>query len=53
MNNENIPLPYKFTECKTCKTKERALFIMPKPIDKNDFFCKDCMVKELERRAKK
>ncbi len=36
-------MKYQHTECKSCKTKEKKLFALPKMRDVKDYFCKDCL----------
>lgn len=48
---EHIPPPYEDTECKGCGTKEGKIFLMPTPRDDKDYYCKNCVEKELEERA--
>ncbi len=52
MKENNKPLPYKYTECKECKTKDKELFFMSNAMDDKDYFCKEHLDSEMQTRGK-
>lgn len=43
---------FKTIKCKECGTQEKALFQMQPSISSDNCFCKECLEKEREKRAK-
>ena len=38
--------------CKCCGTQKKRLFMMQPALDKDDVYCRECKVKEMENRSK-